>query len=66
MWFRTEGRPAVLEFGNVMIDFDKHRVTVNGEIVSLTPTEYTVLELMASSPGRPFTRTAFNEAIYGL
>lgn len=38
------------------IDLAKHEVTKAGVPVSLTPTEFKILEAMAKSPGRVFTR----------
>jgi two-component system response regulator RegX3 len=41
--------------GDVVIDFAWHRVLVAGEPVSLTPTEFRLLALLAQEPGRAFT-----------
>jgi two-component system, OmpR family, response regulator RegX3 len=41
--------------GDVVIDFAWHRVLVAGEAVSLTPTEFRLLALLAHEPGRAFT-----------
>jgi DNA-binding response OmpR family regulator len=38
--------------GGLRIDFDRHQVTVNGEAVSLTSTEYHLLEILARNAGR--------------
>jgi two-component system, OmpR family, phosphate regulon response regulator PhoB len=56
---RTDATPEVgdfIEYGGVTIDKVKHRVTVNGEEMDLTPTEFRVLECMLRQPGRAFTR----------
>ena len=53
---RTEGavtaHEAPVEIGDLRIDFDAHRVTVRGEIVPMTATEYKLLEILARNAGR--------------
>jgi two-component system alkaline phosphatase synthesis response regulator PhoP len=46
-----------IEVGALHIDLDEHEVTVDGKTVSLTPTEFRILEVLAAQPGRTFTRT---------
>ncbi|HEX9676627.1 MAG TPA: response regulator transcription factor [Anaerolineales bacterium] len=38
--------------GDLVIDFDQHRVLARGRAVELTPTEYHLLEILARTPGR--------------
>jgi two-component system alkaline phosphatase synthesis response regulator PhoP len=45
-----------IKVGELEIDFAKHEVKKAGVIVSLTPTEFKLLEAMAKNPGRVFTR----------
>jgi two-component system alkaline phosphatase synthesis response regulator PhoP len=45
-----------IKVGELEIDFAKHEVKKAGLIVSLTPTEFKLLEAMTKSPGRVFTR----------
>jgi two-component system, OmpR family, KDP operon response regulator KdpE len=47
----TESTPAV-EFGDVLVDLAATRVTVNGEEVRLTPTEWRLLEALVRHPGK--------------
>jgi two-component system alkaline phosphatase synthesis response regulator PhoP len=42
--------------GGVEIDAYRHRVLVDGEPRQLTPSEFKLLSLLASEPGRAFTR----------
>lgn len=46
----------VLVFDNLIIDHDAHRVTIEGQEVSLTPKEYELLYYLASSPDKVFSR----------
>jgi DNA-binding response OmpR family regulator len=49
--------------GDVTIDLDERRVTVAGRAVSLTPTEYRLLETLARHPNRTIpTETLLKEA----
>jgi DNA-binding response OmpR family regulator len=42
--------------GELLIDEDQHQVTVRGEVVDLTPTEWGVLAAVARVPGRVYSR----------
>ena len=44
-----------LVIGGIALDDNEKRVTVDGEIVSLTPTEYDILRLFMQNPGRVFS-----------
>jgi DNA-binding response OmpR family regulator len=47
---------AVRSVGGLRIDLVGHRVTVDGELVELTPTEFKLLAFLAQDPGRVFGR----------
>jgi two-component system phosphate regulon response regulator PhoB len=49
----------------VSIDIGRHKVEVDGKNVTLTFTEFKVLKLMASQPGRVFTRYQIVDAVHG-
>ncbi len=65
---RTRARPAspILRVGPITLDRDQRLVTVNGQPVSLTPTEFAILEAMMQAPGRAFTRAELLEAAQGI
>jgi two-component system phosphate regulon response regulator PhoB len=46
----------VIEKGTIRIDKRSYRVTVEEEVVPLTPTEFRILETLMRQPGRAFTR----------
>ena len=58
------GRP-LLEVGDLRIDRDKRSVTVSGEAISLTPTEYDLLRLLAENEGKLLTHPAILREIWG-
>lgn len=45
-----------LEIGNIVIDLDQYRVTVDGNRIELTPKEIELLFFLMSNPSRVFTR----------
>jgi DNA-binding response OmpR family regulator len=54
-----------LVFENLVIDIDKRRVFINNETVELTPKEFDLLYLMASHPGKIYTRENLLNLIWG-
>lgn len=53
-----------LAVGGIEIRDDQKRVTVDGEDVSLTPTEYDILLLLAKSPGKVFSPTEIYREVW--
>jgi two-component system alkaline phosphatase synthesis response regulator PhoP len=47
---------GLLSHGGLTLDAVRHLCTVDGEGVSLTPTEFALLETLMRNPGVPFTR----------
>ncbi|MBK9089686.1 MAG: response regulator transcription factor [Holophagales bacterium] len=54
---RSGAVPArtVLEFDGLSIDLERRRVVQEGREVKLTPTEFAILELLATNAGKPVT-----------
>jgi two-component system response regulator RegX3 len=50
------GRGAVRRVGGIELDSTRHTATVDGERRSLTPSEFRLLNLLASEPERVFSR----------
>jgi two-component system alkaline phosphatase synthesis response regulator PhoP len=57
---------GVIRIGDLAIDLAGRSVTVKGQPVSLTPTEFDLLAVMARNPGRPFTRAQLMELVYDV
>jgi two-component system response regulator RegX3 len=55
---------ATIEAGQVSIDLARHLVTVRGEPVNLTRSEFQVLRLLAENPGEVFSRTQIMEELW--
>jgi two-component system phosphate regulon response regulator PhoB len=60
-----EPTAEVIEAAGIRIDKRGHRVTVEGQPVSLTPTEFRLLETLVKQPGRAFTRHDLMDAAVG-
>jgi len=57
--------PAEVRFADLVIDRRSHEVRVRDEAVSLTPTEFRLLEVLAGEPGRAFTRPELLDRVFG-
>ena len=55
----------ILEFNGLHIDLDKRKVLYNENKISLTPKEFDLLVLMASHPGRSYTREELLNLVWG-
>lgn len=60
---RTEDEET-LTIGGISLDDRTKSVTVEGEPVSLTPTEYSILHLLMSNPGKVYSTKALYEAVW--
>ena len=60
---RTEDK-EVLTIGGISLDDRTKSVTVEGEPVSLTPTEYSILHLLMTNPGKVYSTKALYEAVW--
>ena len=61
----TQEPTNILTYGNIRLDQTSHSVSVNGEPVSITHTEYGLLELFLQHPGRVFTRDNLLNQVWG-
>jgi two-component system alkaline phosphatase synthesis response regulator PhoP len=57
---------TVLRFEALVIDIDGHSVTLDGEPIALTTTEFRLIQILASAPGRLFTRSQLLEQVWGM
>ncbi len=59
------GAPSMLRVADLEIDLDGHTVQREGQLIDLTPTEFSLLATLAGQPGRVFTRLQLLEASQG-
>lgn len=53
-----------IEVGDLIIDKRRHEVSRQGERIDLTPLEFQILELLASEPGRAWSRNALLDRVW--
>ena len=61
---QTPQQPGTLTIGGVELDDRTKSVTVDGEQVALTPTEYAILHLLMSNPGKVYSTKSLYEAVW--
>lgn len=57
--------PKVVRIADLELDLEAHQLTRTDIIIELTPTEFNLLAVMASQPGRAFTRMQLLENTQG-
>lgn len=62
---RTRSDQPLLRFGQVMIDTEKHIVTVDGREVRLTAKEFLLLKYLVEHPGRVLSRDLLLSDVWG-
>lgn len=62
----TRAGREVLEIGPVRLDEDAHVVTMNGEPVDLSPTEFKLLQELMQRKGRVATKGALLDSVWGI
>jgi len=61
---RPEPSKGTLTLGGISLDDRTKSVTVEGETVSLTPTEYAILHLLMSNPGKVYSTKVLYESVW--
>jgi two-component system KDP operon response regulator KdpE len=62
---KEERTEPVLTVGELQIDLDRHRVTVRGDEVHLTPNEYKLLAYMMKHAGKVLTHRQLLKEVWG-
>jgi DNA-binding response OmpR family regulator len=65
---RVQPQPAaaeVLRSDNLLLDRNEHTVSLAGQSVELTPTEFDLLAVLMANPGRVFSRAELLERLQG-
>lgn len=61
-----ETKPLVLTYENLTLDPQSQIVTYAGNLISLTPKEYTILECFLTHPQRVFTRSDLMDKLWNF
>lgn len=62
---QNAGTQTVLRLGNVELDSMKVKAVVGGRTVTMSPREFALLRLLASTPGAPVARTTMLDEVWG-
>lgn len=57
--------PGKIEFEDLIIDPERYRVELQGSVIELPRKEFELLSLLASKPGKVFTREEIMDRIWG-
>ena len=57
-------KASQLTIGGILLDDETKNVTVDGEPISLTPSEYNILKLLMENPGRVFSSAQIYEHLW--
>ena len=63
---RQQRQDGTISFGELTIDLDSHSVTLGGNELKLTTTEFEILSLFAANPGKVLTRDDLMEQVRGI
>lgn len=61
----TSPSTALIKLGQLMIDVDKRKVTLNDVRVELSPKEFDLITLLASNPGKSYSRKSLLNLVWG-
>jgi len=53
-----------IEIGDLVIDKRRHEITRGGKLIDLTPLEFQILELLATEPGRAWSRNSLLDQVW--
>ncbi|HEX2994602.1 MAG TPA: response regulator transcription factor [Anaerolineales bacterium] len=56
----------VIHIVDLVVDLARRSAVIGGQIISLTPTEFDLLAVLARRPGRPFTRAQLMDLVYDV
>lgn len=60
-----EEKQKELAFDDLVINMEKRKVILHGEVIDLTAKEFDLLALFASHPGRPYSRQELLDIVWG-
>jgi len=61
----TDSKPKVLSYGDLTLDVEKRKVTLQEKRIELSPKEFDLLNLLASNPGKSYNRARILNLVWG-
>ena len=62
---QAKKKSSLLQYGDLVIDLDKRKVTIKNQRIDLSPKEFELLSLFASSPGKSYNRSKILNLVWG-
>ena len=62
---KNKNKESILEFQNIKMNTDTHRVYCCNKEAKLGPREYSILKFLMKKPGRVFTRQQILDSVWG-
>lgn len=62
---RMKGQQTIFQAGELWINLDTHEVKINNRLVTLTPTEYSLLSALLQDPGHTVSHDALLRRVWG-
>jgi len=59
------GKGGKIEQGGIVLDIEQHRVSIGDADLSVSPTEYRLLEFFLSHPGKVYSRAQLLDQVWG-
>ena len=63
---RKQGQSVLRFFNNMVIDYAKREISINGTAISLSKKEFDIVELLSVNAGQIFDRERIYETIWGI
>lgn len=63
---QREQKQAVLRAGGLEMDLESHKITADGQRISLTYKEFELLRLLMAHPNKVYTRDQLYETVWGM
>ncbi|MDP5168774.1 MAG: response regulator transcription factor [Bacteroidia bacterium] len=62
---QSHSEEGAMVFGELVIEPEKHKVSLSGQRIDLSPKEFELLHLLASRPGRSYSREQILNLVWG-
>lgn len=63
--FGKGGKPAMIKVGGILLNPEEHRVEIDQQPISLSPTEYRLLEFFLIHPDKVYSRGQLLDRVWG-
>jgi two-component system KDP operon response regulator KdpE len=64
-WAETPSQLAQIVRGEIVADLERHQVSVRGQVIELTPTEFNLLVYLMDNAGKVLTHQAILKKVWG-